>query len=58
MDGDSGVFFIGLHTVPARIVPADTINGFEFFGADSIRVATLQVLLTKKIKNNFFFVLI
>ena len=36
------------YTVPARIVPAATIKGFEFFGAGSIRVATLQVLLTKK----------
>ena len=37
-------------TVPARIVPAATIKGFEFFGAGSIRVATLQILLTKNSK--------
>ena len=44
------------HTVPNRIVPTATIKGFEFFGAGSIRVATLQILVTKKIY--FFFVLI
>ena len=37
-----------LDTVPALIVPAATIKGSEFFGAGSIRVATLQLLLTKK----------
>ena len=40
-------------TVPALIVPAATIKGSEFFGAGSIRVTTLQILLTK-IKKNIF----
>ena len=37
------------HTIPAHIVPEATFKGFEFFGAGSIRAATLQKLLTKKI---------
>ena len=41
-----------------RIVPAVTIKGFDFFGAGSIRVATFQILLTKKYLKYFFFVLI
>ena len=47
------LFENAVNTVPARIIPAATITGFEFFDAGSIRVATLQVLLTKKIKNIF-----
>ena len=42
------------YTVLTRSVDASTILGFAFLGAATIQVTTLQIHLTKKIKNIFF----